>query len=297
MIKAWGRADEWARQVKADAALWRIVRSHSVPIHPGTSTRLHRPVPGCAAPPWDMRSPTARQFGPRDGGFVVSRRAADGAAWWPAAHAPGVRGLAWEREGVGAQRGQPLLRRKERRLAAGPWGECTFDGSLPDTDPLTAAFFPCLRSSASRNLRFTSSSEFCSCGAASPVSCSSGWATGISVAAVADCAGHTITVAVRVPKTAPQWWGRFRRFPSGEQASGHRACPERSEDQLNVFNSARGGMIATSSRMRPDLRERFFGTLPARSSLCCFSRAHGRSTRRSRCGYAGRAWTGCVPGG
>src|SRR5258708_33940044 len=105
-----------------------------------------------------MRSPTARKFGPRDGGFVVSGRATDGAAWWPAVPACVVSGLAWEREGAGLQRGQPLLRRKERRLAAGPWAECTFDGSLPDKDPLTAAFSSCLRSSASRNLRFTSSS-------------------------------------------------------------------------------------------------------------------------------------------
>jgi hypothetical protein len=89
---------------------------------------------------------------------------------------------------AGLSRDQPLLRRKERRLAAGPWAECTFDGSLPDVDPLAAAFFPCLRSSASRNLRFTSSSALsfvlCSPGAASLVLCSSGSASGSCAASL-----------------------------------------------------------------------------------------------------------------
>src|SRR6201999_596284 len=58
------------------------------------------------------------------------------------------------RRGADPDWGQPLLRRKERRLAAGPWEPCTLPVSCA---PSALACAPRLRSRASRNLRFTSS--------------------------------------------------------------------------------------------------------------------------------------------
>jgi len=51
--------------------------------------------------------------------------------------------------------------------------------------------------------------------------------------------------------------GVFEAFRAASTAGGHRACSESPGDQLNVFNSARDRMIATSSCMPPALHGRF----------------------------------------
>ena len=89
-------------------------------------------------------------------------------SWPPAEVCPRFPPLQRQKRDKRLGGGQPLLRRNERRVAAGPCAPWILPGSrLPWPEPSAWAWF--LRSRASRNLRFTSSmSDFASPGSGSP---------------------------------------------------------------------------------------------------------------------------------